>query len=162
MSDCLWHQGLYNSWNSSGQNTGVGRLSLLQGIFPNQGLNLGLLHCKLILYQLSHQGSPRIQEWVAYPFSWATSQPRNWIKVSCIAGGFFTSWATREAILFLTFPQSYLALWWFLNMLFMRRLCLQWRSVWKVLVCYLHLYVTQNNSDFLMCKMMTVTSSCRN
>ena len=45
-------------WSSPGQNTGVGSLSLLQGIFPTQGLNPGLLHCRRILYQLSHQGSP--------------------------------------------------------------------------------------------------------
>ena len=44
-----------------------GCLSLLQGIFPIQGLNPGLLHCRKILYQLSHQGSPRILEWVACP-----------------------------------------------------------------------------------------------
>ena len=44
-------------WNSPGQNTGVGTLSLLQGIFPTQGLNPGLLHCRQIVYQLSHQGS---------------------------------------------------------------------------------------------------------
>ena len=54
-------------WNSPGQNTGVGSLSLLQGIFPTQGSNLGLLPCRRILYQLSHKGSPRILEWVAYP-----------------------------------------------------------------------------------------------
>ena len=42
-------------WNSPGQNTGVGSLSLLQGIFPTQGSNLGLLHCVQILYQLSHK-----------------------------------------------------------------------------------------------------------
>ena len=45
-------------WNSPGQNTGMGCLSLLQGIFPTQGSNPGLLHCRQILYQLSHQGSP--------------------------------------------------------------------------------------------------------
>ena len=39
-------------WNSPGQNTGVGSLSLLQGIFPTQELNRGLRHCRLILYQL--------------------------------------------------------------------------------------------------------------
>ena len=59
--------------------TGVGSLSLLQGIFLTQGLNPGLLHCRRILYQLSHKGSPRILEWVAYPFSSRSSQPRNWI-----------------------------------------------------------------------------------
>ena len=42
-------------WNSPGQNTGVGTLSLLQQIFPTQGLNPGLLQCKQILYQLSHK-----------------------------------------------------------------------------------------------------------
>ena len=45
-------------WNSPAQNTGVGSLALLQGIFPTQGSNTGLLHCRRILYQLSHQESP--------------------------------------------------------------------------------------------------------
>ena len=97
----VWPHGLYSPWNSLGQNTGVGSLSLLRGIFPNQGLNFtqvsciagrfsaswatgkpknngvgrlsllqqifptqesnwGLLHCRWILYQLSHQRSPEI------------------------------------------------------------------------------------------------------
>ena len=51
-----------SSWNSPGQNTGVGSLSLFQGIFPTQGSNPGLPHCRQILYQLSHKGSPRIME----------------------------------------------------------------------------------------------------
>ena len=76
--------------------TGVGSCSILQGIFPTQGLNPGLSHCRQILYQLSHQESPRILEWVAYPFSSGSSQSRNRTGVSCIAGGFFTSWASRE------------------------------------------------------------------
>ena len=82
--------------NSPGQNTGVGSLSLLQGIFPIQGLNPGLLNCRQILYQLSHKKSPRILEWVAYPFSSGSSQPRNQDGVSCIAGRFFTNWGIRE------------------------------------------------------------------
>ena len=45
-------------WNSLGQNAGVGSLSLLQEVFPTQGLNPGLLHCRQILYHLSQQGSP--------------------------------------------------------------------------------------------------------
>ena len=49
-------------WNSPGQNTGVGSLSLLQGIFPTQESNCGLLHCGRILYQVSYQGSPSIDE----------------------------------------------------------------------------------------------------
>ena len=44
-------------WNSPGQNTGVGSLSVLQGIFSTQGSNPGLPHCRQILYQLSHKGS---------------------------------------------------------------------------------------------------------
>ena len=47
----------------------MGSLSLLQRIFPTQGLNPGLPHYKQTLYQLSHQGSWRILEWVAYPFT---------------------------------------------------------------------------------------------
>ena len=43
------------------------------------------------------QESPTILEWVAYPFSSESSQPRNWTGVSCIAGGFFTNWAIRKA-----------------------------------------------------------------
>ena len=45
-------------WNSPGKNTGVGSHSLLRGIFLTQGLNLGLLHCRQILYHLSHQSWP--------------------------------------------------------------------------------------------------------
>ena len=91
------HVILFCPWNSLGQNIGVGSLSLLQGIFPSQGLNPGLPHCRRVLYQLSHMGSPRILEWVAYPFSSISSSPRNWTRVSCIAGEFFTNWAIREA-----------------------------------------------------------------
>ena len=58
-SDSLRPHGLYSPWNSLGQNTGMGSLSLLQVIFPTQGLKLGLLHCRWILYQLSHKGSPK-------------------------------------------------------------------------------------------------------
>ena len=96
VSDSLRPHALYSPWNSPGQNTGVGSLSLLQGIFPTQGLNPGLLHCRRILYQLSHKGSPRILEWVAYPFSRISSQPRDQTRVSGIAGRFFTR-AIREA-----------------------------------------------------------------
>ena len=84
-------------WNPPGQNTGVGTLSLLQGFLPTQGSNLGLPHCRWILYQLRHNGSPRIQEWVAYPFSSGSFWPRNQTGVSWIAAGFFTDWDIREA-----------------------------------------------------------------
>ena len=60
VSDSLRPHGLYPArllcpWDSPGKNTGVGCHSVLQGIFPTQGSNLGLLHCRQILYQ----GSPR-------------------------------------------------------------------------------------------------------
>ena len=80
ISDFLRPHGLYGPWNSLGQNIGLGILSLLQGIFPTQGLNPGLPglpHCRQILYQLSYKWSPRILEWVAYPFCSGSSQPRN-------------------------------------------------------------------------------------
>ena len=83
--------------NSPGQNSGVGSLSLLWGIFPTQGLNPSLLHCRQILYQLNHEEGPIMLEWVAYPFSRGSSWSRNRTRVSCIAGGFFTNWAIREA-----------------------------------------------------------------
>ena len=87
---------LQSPWNSLGQNTGGGNPSLLQGIFPTQGSNPGLPHCRRILYQLSHKGSPRILEWVAYPFSSRSSWPRNWTRISYIAGGFFTTELSRK------------------------------------------------------------------
>ena len=82
--------------DSPGKNTGVGSLSLLKGIFPTQASNPGLPHCRWILYHLSHQRSPRILECVSYLFSRGFSCPRNWPRVSCIADGFFTSWATND------------------------------------------------------------------
>ena len=83
-----------DSW---GKNTGVGCHAALQGIFLTQGLNPGLLHCRYILYHLSHQGSLRILEWGAYPFSIGTPQPRDQSRVFCFAGEFFTSWAIQKA-----------------------------------------------------------------
>ena len=99
MSDSLWPHVLEPArilcpWNSPGQNKGVSSHSLLQGIFPILGSKPGVPHCRWILYHLSHQGSLRILEWVAYPFSRGYPPPRNWTMVSCIAGG-FTSSAVR-------------------------------------------------------------------
>ena len=78
-------------WNSPGSH------SPFQGSFPTQGSNPSLPHGRQILYQLRHHGSPRILAWVAYPFSRGSSLPRNQTGVSCVAGRFFISWATREA-----------------------------------------------------------------
>ena len=114
LSNSLRSQGLYSPWNSPGQNTGAGCRSLLQGIFPTQRLNPGLLHCRQILYHLSYMEDPkvaqscptlcntmgyrvhgtlqaRILEWVAIPFSRGSSQPRDPAQVSRIAGRFLTS-----------------------------------------------------------------------
>ena len=93
VSDSLWSHGLYSQWNSPDQNTGVG--SLLQGIFPTQGSNPSLPCCRQIIYQLSHKGSPRILEWVAIP---SPGDLPDLPGVSCIAGGFFTNWSTRETL----------------------------------------------------------------
>ena len=83
--------------DSPSKNTGMGFPAFLQGIFPTQGLNPGLPHCGWTFYHLSHQGNPRILEWAASFFSRGSSWPRNWTRVSRIAGRFLTSWATREA-----------------------------------------------------------------
>ena len=109
MSDSLQLHGLYSPWNSPGQNSGVGSLSLLQGIFPTQGLNnkgsfevkvaqLCPTHCNPMVYTIHGILQARIVEWVAFPFYRGSSQPKDWIQVSHIAEGFFTSWATREAL----------------------------------------------------------------
>ena len=80
VSDSLWPHdnsplGSSVHGDSPGKNTGVGCHALLQGIFPTQGSNPGLPHCRQLLYCLSHQASPRILEWVACPFSRGSSQP---------------------------------------------------------------------------------------
>ena len=62
----------------------MGTRSLLQGIFPTEGSKPGLPHCRRILYQLSHKGSPRVLERVAYPFLSGSPQPRNRAGASCI------------------------------------------------------------------------------
>ena len=67
------------------------------GYLPNPEMNPGLPHCRWVICQLSHKGSPRILEWVAYPFSSRYSWPRNRTGVSCIEGRFFTNRAMREA-----------------------------------------------------------------
>ena len=70
--ETLW---TIQSCNSPGQNTEVGSHSILQGIFPTQGLNPGFPHCRQILYQQSHKGSPKILELVVHVFSSGSSWP---------------------------------------------------------------------------------------
>ena len=76
---------LYSPWNSPGQNTGVHSLSLLQGIFPTQGLNPGLPQSRQNLYQQSYKGSLRILEWVAIPSPANLPNPGIRTGVSCFA-----------------------------------------------------------------------------
>ena len=64
VSDSLWPHGLYSPRNSPGQNTGRSSRSPLQGIFPTQGLNPGLPHCRQILYQLSHMIQEEFYNWL--------------------------------------------------------------------------------------------------
>ena len=111
MSDSLWPHGLYSSWNSPGQNTGVGSHFLLQEIFLTQGLKPCLLHCRQILYHWATREvhpldcslpsssvhgnlQDRILDWVAMASSRGFSSPRDrtcFSCSSCIAGSFFTT-----------------------------------------------------------------------
>ena len=77
-------------WGFSRREYWSGLPCLPPGIFPTQGSNPGLPHCRRILYCLSHQGSLRIMEWVASLFSRGYSWPRIQTRLSCIAGRFFT------------------------------------------------------------------------
>ena len=78
MSNFLRPHGLYSPWNSLGQNTGVGSLSRLQGIFPTQGLNPGLPHCRLILYHLSHSGSLDVGKLISGSSAFSKSSLNIW------------------------------------------------------------------------------------
>ena len=102
----------YSPWNSPGQKTGVGSLSLLRGSsHPRE--NSGLLHCRWILYQLSHKGSARILEWIAYPFSGRSSQESNWGLLHCRSyQGNPITWSKKIRIQIYTMmiPQIYLLL----------------------------------------------------
>ena len=71
-------------WNSPGKNTGVGCHSQLQGIFPTQGPNPGLLHCRWILYYLRHQESPRSRADSLFLLQWTfPTQESNWGLLHC-------------------------------------------------------------------------------
>ena len=67
------------------------------GDLPNPGIKPRSPALQAILYRLSYQGNARILEWVAIPSPGRSSWPRNRMRVSCMAGRFFTGWATREA-----------------------------------------------------------------
>ena len=82
--------------DSLGYDSAIKKKELMPSTAPQMDLQI-VTPC-VILCHLSHQGSPRILEWVAFPFSRGSSRARNQTSVSCIAGGFSTSWAAREAL----------------------------------------------------------------
>ena len=90
VSDSLRPHGQYSPRNSPGQNTGLGSLYLLQKIFSTQGSNPGLLHCRQILYQLSHNGRPKTSEEIVnregntrfQDVDWAHQNKQNCINIS--------------------------------------------------------------------------------
>ena len=102
VSNSLWLYGrqptrLLCPWGFSRQEKGSGLPCPPSGDLTNLGMELRSPALQQdFFYHLSHQGSPRILNWVAYPFSMETSQLRNWTEVSCISGGLFTSWTTQE------------------------------------------------------------------
>ena len=96
MSDSLWPQGLYSPCNSPGQNTGVGSHSL-PGDLSNPGMESRSPTLQVDSLPAEPPGKPKNTGVGSYPFSSRSSWPRNQTGVSCIAGGFFTNWAMREA-----------------------------------------------------------------
>ena len=95
-SGFLWPHGLHSPWNSPGQNTGVGSLSLLQGVFLTQGSNPGPPHCRLIIYPAEPQGKPknaRVGSLSLLQQIFSTWE-LNWSLLK--KGRFFTNWAIRE------------------------------------------------------------------
>ena len=142
MSNSFWPHGLYSPY-CPGQNTGVGNLSLLQVIFPTQGSNPGLPHCRQIVYQVSHKRSPGILEWVAYHFSSGSSWPWNQIGVSCIAGRFLSNRVSGNPNIMKN--GSYLCI--NIEYLFF--------SFWLTSLCikgsrFIHLYKTNSSSSLFM------------
>ena len=97
VSSSSWPHGLYSPWILQARILEWVAFPFSRGSSQPRDWTQVSPHCRRILYQLSHKGSPRVLEWVAYPFSRVSSRPRNWTGVSCIAGGFFTNWAIREA-----------------------------------------------------------------
>ena len=91
-----------NPWDSLGQNAGVGSLSLLQGIFPAQGLTPGLPHCRWILYQLSHHASSLIYLFLSevWFFQWSCVDVRVglWRRLSAEELDAFELWCWRRLL----------------------------------------------------------------
>ena len=98
MSDSLWPHGLYSPWNSPGQNTGVGSLSLLQGIFPTLGLEPRCPTLKTDSLPGESQGKSKNTGVGSLTLVQQIFPTQELNQVSCIAGGFLTNWAIREVL----------------------------------------------------------------
>ena len=79
----------------------MGSLSLLQGTFLTHGSNLGPTYCRRILYPLSHKGSPRILEWVAYSFSSDLPHPGIKPRSPAFQAGFLPTELSGKSLKFL-------------------------------------------------------------
>ena len=118
VSNSLRLYGLHSPRNSPGQNTGVGSLFLLQGIFPTQGLNPGLLHCRRILYQLSHKGDPPcyMNSLISSTTLWGSCHCLHFAetKQTCGRTWFWTScWSSKATLAIIPPSLSILGfLWW--------------------------------------------------
>ena len=98
VSDSLRPHGQYSPWNSPGQNTGVGNLSLLQGIFPTQGSNPGLTHSlQGDSLPAEPQGKPKNTGVGSLSLLQGIFLTQDQTRVSSIAEGFLTNWAMRGA-----------------------------------------------------------------
>ena len=94
----LHHTGLLYPWIFSRPDYWSGLPCPPPGDLPNSGIKPRSLALKAGSLPAEPPGAPRLLEWIAYPFFRGSSWPRNRTRVSCIAGGFFTSWATTEAL----------------------------------------------------------------
>ena len=87
----------YSGWNTPGKNTGVGSHSLFQGIFPTQGTNPCLPHCRQTLLPSELTGKPKNTGVGSHSLLQGTFLTLGLNRDPCIVGRFFISWATREA-----------------------------------------------------------------
>ena len=95
VSDSLWPHVLYSLWNSPGQTTRVDSRSLFLGILSTQGLSPGLPHCRWILYQLSHQGSPMEDLAANTSLCFLFPSTESWSVLPSIHASLFTGWSPQ-------------------------------------------------------------------
>ena len=126
VSNSLWPHGLYSPWNSLGQNTGVGSLSLLQRIFPTQGLNFTQVSCI---------AGGFFTNWAIRIMSWFSSILQRW-SVSFFLSIFMDSWV-------LTYLIYFNSLW------FLASLVLRWLSLATVMFKWLLRNLTQAQQSLI-------------